>query len=63
VLKVMFPGFCELEFADEPPGKTHEYFAAAEVVLKATDEPAVIVTSVAGLVMAPLGGEVVYGES
>ena len=59
MLKVMFPGVCALEFAGDPPGKTHEYFAAMEVVLKGTDCPAVMVTSEAGDVIVPRGGAVV----
>ena len=37
MLKMTFPGFCAVELAGDPPGKTHEYLAAVEVVLKETD--------------------------
>ena len=53
-----FPGFCTVEVAGDPWGKTHEYLAAVEFVLKETDWPAVIVTSEAGDVIAPSGGDV-----
>ena len=53
-----FPGTCAVEVAGDPPGKTHEYWAAVEVVLKATDPPAAIVVSPAGDEMVPCGGEV-----
>ena len=53
-----FPGFWAVEVAGDPPGKTHEYWAAVEVVLKATDPPATIVVFAAGDVMVPRGGEV-----
>ena len=42
-----------------PPGKTHEYLAAVEVVPNETDSPGWIVTSEAGDVMRPFGGDVV----
>jgi len=41
-LNVTLPGFCAVEVAGEPPGKTHEYFAALEVVAKDTEPPAAI---------------------
>ena len=56
---MIFPGVCTLEVAGDPPGNTHEYFAAMEVVLKAADPPAVMVTSDAGDVIVPRGGDVV----
>jgi hypothetical protein len=62
VLKVTFPGVCLSEFAGDPPGNTHEYFAATEVVLKDTEPPAVTVTSDGGDVIVPRGGVVAYGE-
>ena len=40
VLNVTLPGFCAVEVAGDPPGKTHEYFAELEVVPKDTDPPA-----------------------
>ena len=52
-----------MEVAGDPPGKTQEYFAAVEVVLKETEAPAVIVTSDAGEAIAPRGGDVAYGDS
>jgi hypothetical protein len=61
-LKAIFPGVCVLEFAGDPPGNTHEYFDAADVVPNETELPAVIVTSDAGDAIAPLGGGVAYGE-
>lgn len=63
VLKLMLPGFCAVEPAGDPPGKTHEYSADAEVVLKEIDPPAPTMTSDAGVEMVPFGGVVVYGES
>jgi hypothetical protein len=63
VLKMIFPGVCVLEFAGDPPGNTHEYFAAMEVVLKETGLPAVMVTSAAGDVIVPRGGGAAYDES
>ena len=41
-MNTTFPGFCSIEVAGEPPGKTQEYLAALEVVLKET--PAGFVT-------------------
>ena len=58
MLKVTFPGLWAVEVAGEPPGKTHEYLAAVEVVLKETDPPAGIVMSEAGDAIAPTGGAV-----
>ena len=52
-----------MEFAGDPPGNTQEYLAAAELVLKETEAPAVIVTSDAGEAIAPRGGDVAYWES
>ena len=62
-MKTTFPGFCIVEVAGEPPGKTQEYLVALEVVLKETMLPAGIVMSEVGDVIAPLGGVVAYGES
>ncbi len=58
MVKTTFPGFCSVEVAGEPPGKTQEYFAALEVVLKAIMPPARIVISEVGEVIAPFGGVV-----
>ena len=58
-----FPGFCAVEVAADPLGKTHEYFAAVEVVPNDTDPPARIVVSKAGDEIVPRGGAVAYGES
>jgi hypothetical protein len=63
VLKTTFPGFLSVEVRGEPPGKTQEYLAALEVVLKETMLPAAIVMSEVGEVIVPLGGVVEYGES
>jgi hypothetical protein len=63
VLKTTFPGFLSVEVRGEPPGKTQEYLAALEVVLKETVLPAAIVMSEIGEVIVPLGGVVEYGES
>ena len=52
-----------MEVVGEPPGKIHEYFAAAVPVLKTTEPPAGIVTSEAGDAIAPDGGEVLWAES
>jgi hypothetical protein len=62
VLKVTFPGFCDVEVAGDPPGNTHEYFAALDVVPKDTDPPAPIVMSKEGVEMTPLGGAAAKGE-
>ena len=56
VLKVTFPGVCDVEVAGAPPGNTHEYLAELDVVPKDTDIPAPIVTSEEGVEMMPLGG-------
>ena len=56
MLNVTFPGIRAVEVAGVPPGKTHEYLAAVEVVLKETDWPAVIVISEVGDAIAPSGG-------
>ena len=53
-----FPGFWSVEVAGEPPGKTHEYWAALEAVPKETDPPATIVAFPAGDEIVPRGGEV-----
>jgi hypothetical protein len=58
VLKVTLPGVCAVEVVGVPPGKTHEYFAAAVAVPNETEEPAGMVRSVAGEAMAPSGGAV-----
>jgi len=52
-----------VDVAGEPPGNTHEYFVAVEVVLKETEEPAVIIASEAGEEIVPRGGVPAYGES
>jgi hypothetical protein len=52
-------GFCTVELFGVPPGKTHEYLAALELVPKETESPAWIVTSELGVVMVPFGGVVV----
>ena len=52
-----------MEVVGDPPGKIHEYFAAAVPVLKTTEPPAGIVTSEAGDAIAPDGGEVLWAES
>ena len=62
VLNTTLPGFCALELAGDPPGNTHEYFAAVEVVLNATELPAVMVTSETGESIAPCGAGAAYGE-
>lgn len=62
-MKTTFPGFWSVEVAVEAPGKTQEYLAALEVVLKETMLPAGIVMSEVGDVIAPLGGVVAYSES
>ena len=56
VLNVTLPGFCAVDVAGEPPGKTQEYFAALVLVPKLIVLPAVIVLSPDGVVIAPLGG-------
>src|SRR5579871_696226 len=58
VSKVTLPGCCAVDVPGEPPGKTHEYCAALVLVSNGTLPPAVIHTSEAGDVMAPLGGVV-----
>jgi hypothetical protein len=63
VLKVMLPGFCPLELDGDPPGNTHEYLAAVEAVLNATELPAVMVISEAGVAIVPRGGGVANDES
>ena len=52
-----------MDLVGEPPGKIHEYLDAVVVEPKETDPPAVMVTSEAGEVIAPLGGVVSYGDS
>jgi hypothetical protein len=56
VLNLMLPGLLAVEVAGDPPGKTHEYFAALDVVANETDAPATIWVSAAGDEMMPLGG-------
>jgi hypothetical protein len=63
VPNVTFPGVCATDVAGDPPGKTHEYWAAVLLVLKETDPPAGTVTSEAGDVISPTGGEVAWSES
>jgi hypothetical protein len=53
---VTFPGFCAVDVAGFPPGKTQEYFEAVLLVLKLIAFPAVIVISPDGVVIAPVGG-------
>jgi hypothetical protein len=62
VLNVMLPGFCAVEVAGDPLGKTHEYLAEVVLVEKDTACPAPIVMSEAGVEMMPLGGADEYGE-
>ena len=63
VLKMTAPGFCAVDVAGDPLGKTHEYVAALKLVLKETDWPAVMVTLADGESIVPRGGAVTYGES
>ena len=58
-----FPGIWAVDVAGEPPGKTHEYVAAVDVVLKETEPPAGMVTSKLGDAIAPRGGDVAEGVS
>ena len=53
---VIFPGFCAVDVAGFPPGNTQEYFEALVLVPKLIMLPAVIVISLDGVVMAPVGG-------
>src|SRR5215469_15203421 len=56
---VTFTGFCAVESVDVPgvpPGNTQEYPAAVVLEPKFNALPAVIVTSVDGAVIIPLGG-------
>jgi len=62
VAKVTLPGVFATDVAGDPPGKTHEYFAAVVLVPKETDPPAGIVASEPGDVITPTGGGVAYGE-
>lgn len=61
--KVTFPGFCSVDVASDPPGKTQEYRFAVEVVAKLTELPATMVTFDPGDVIIDLGGVEEYGES
>ena len=61
--KMTLPGACAMEVVGEPPGKIHEYFAAVVLVLKTTEPPAGMVTSEAGDVIAPDGGEVLWPKA
>jgi len=63
VLNVTFPGFCAVEVPGDPPGKTHEYFAALAVVANDTDPPATTVVSEAGDEMVPFGVDVEYADN
>ena len=63
MLKVTSPGFCAVEVAGDPLGKTHEYLAAVEVVPKETDPPATTIVSEAGVERIPFGGGAANGES
>ena len=56
LLKVMLPGFCEVEVAGDPSGNTHEYWEAVEVAVKLTELPATVMTSEAGAVIVADGG-------
>ena len=60
---VTFPGFCAVDVAGDPPGKTHEYLEAMVLVPNATAAPADMLTSEAGAVIAPAGGAVEYRVS
>ena len=62
VLNVTLPGFCAVEIAGEPEGKTHEYLAAVVVVPKDNDPPARIVVSDGGVEMMPSGAAAAKGE-
>ena len=53
---VTFPGFCAVDVAGVPPGNTQEYAEAVVLEPKLIALPAVIVTSVDGAVIIPLGG-------
>ena len=53
---VTFPGFCAVDVAGVPPGNTQEYFEAVVPEPKLIALPAVIVISVDGAVIVPLGG-------
>ena len=53
---VTLPGFCVVDVAGVPPGNTHEYREAVVPVPKLIALPAVIVISLAGVVIAPVGG-------
>ena len=53
---VTFPGFCAVDVAGVPPGNTQEYPEAVVLEPKFNALPAVIVTSVDGAVIIPLGG-------
>jgi hypothetical protein len=57
--KVTLPAFLFADTAGVPPGNTHEYLEAVLVVLKETEPPALIVTSVAGELIVPSGGAAV----
>src|SRR5262245_50572514 len=58
VLNLTLPGFFAVEFWVEPPGKIHEYCEAVVFVVKLTFDPAVTVTSLAGVAITPSGGVV-----
>jgi len=62
VLNLMFPGLLAVDVGVEPPGKIHEYFEAVVFVVKLTFDPAVTVTSPAGVAITPSGGVVPYCE-
>ena len=53
------PGFCAVEVAGDPPGKTQEYRAALLLVPNATTPPAGIVRSALGELIVPEGADVV----
>jgi hypothetical protein len=53
------PAFLLDDVAGLPPGNTQVYLDALLVVLKETEPPALIVTSVAGALIVPAGGAAV----
>lgn len=63
VSKVTLPGFCSVDVAGDPPGKTQEYWDEVEVVPKLTELPATMVTFDSGDVIVAVGGVEEYGVS
>src|SRR5215469_4225840 len=53
---VTFPGVCAVDVAGVPPGNTQEYFEAVLLEAKLIALCAVIVTSLNGALIVPLGG-------